>query len=92
MLGGMLALRNVFEAVIIVLAVGFVELKLIPMQETVRIIVMASTLLPLAFLSLIGIDGESLIQYFGHILNFLRRRRVLHFGQIGGLNERKKKK
>lgn len=88
----MLTLRNVFEAVLIVLAVGFVELKLIPMQETIRIIVMAATLLPLAFLSLMGIDGESLTQYFGHMLNFLRRRRGLHFGRIGGLDERKKKK
>ena len=42
-LGGMLSLRNIIEALILVLSIGFVELKLIPMTETVRIIVMIIT-------------------------------------------------
>ena len=71
-LGGILSLRN------------FIELKLIPMQETVRIIVMIVTLLPLGLLALTGIDGDSLLQYLGHIVKFLRNRRQLHFKKIGG--------
>lgn len=81
---GMLSLRNIFESVVLVLIVGFIELKLIPMQDTVRIVIMVITLLPIALMGLMGIDGESLFQYVGHVLRFLRRRRCLHFKKIGG--------
>lgn len=91
-LGGMLALRNVIEAVVLLVCLGFVEMKLIPMQETVRIIVMVITLLPLGLVALMGIDGDSLFQYMGHIGKFLRRRRRLHFNRIGGRNGKKDKK
>ena len=45
-LGGMFELRNVIEAIILLLIVGYPELRLIPMSGTVRIIVMAVTLIP----------------------------------------------
>ena len=67
-LGGILSLRNLIEAVVLIVGFGFIELKLIPMQETVRIIVMIVTLLPLGLLALTGIDGDSLLQYLGHIV------------------------
>lgn len=82
-LGGILSLRNLIEAVVLIVGFGFIELKLIPMQETVRIIVMIVTLLPLGLLALTGIDGYSLLQYLGHIVKFLRNRRRLHFKKIG---------
>ena len=56
-LGGLLSLRNIIEALILVAGIGFVELKLIPMQETVRIVVMVVTLLPLMLVGLMGLDG-----------------------------------
>ena len=83
-LGGILSLRNLIEAVVLIVGFGFIELKLIPMQETVRIIVMIVTLLPLGLLALTGIDVDSLLQYLGHIVKFLRNRRQLHFKKIGG--------
>lgn len=89
-LGGMLSLRNIIEALILVLSIGFVELKLIPMTETVRIIVMIITLLPIGIVALMGIDGDSLFRYVGHIFRFLRNRRRLHFMRIGGYGEIKK--
>ena len=89
-LGGMLSLRNVFEAFILVLVVGFIELKLIPMQDTVRIVIMVVTLLPIALVALMGIDGESLFQYIGHVFKFLKHRRRLHFKKIGGNREVKR--
>ena len=55
------------------------------MQETVRIIVMIVTLLPLGLFALTGIDGDSLLQYLGHVVKFLRNRRRLHFKKIGGI-------
>ena len=83
-LGGILSLRNLIEAVVLIVGFGFIELKLIPMQETVRIIVMIVTLLPLGLLALTGIDGDSLLQYLGHIVKFLRNRRQLHLKKIRG--------
>lgn len=89
-LGGMLSLRNIFEALVLVLIFGFAELKLIPMQDTVRIVIMIVTLLPIALVALMGIDGESLFQYIGHVFKFIKRRRRLHFKKIGGSSEIKK--
>lgn len=89
-LEGMLSLRNIVEALILVLSIGFIELKLIPMTDTVRIIVMIVTLLPLAIVALMGIDGDSLFQYIGHIFKFVRQRRRLHYKNIGGNCEREK--
>lgn len=89
-LGGMLSLRNVFEALVLVLIFGFIELKLIPMQDTVRIVIMVVTLLPIALVALMGIDGESLFQYIGHVFKFLKHRRRLHFKKIGGNREVKR--
>lgn len=89
-LGGMLSLRNIVEALILVLSIGFIELKLIPMTDTVRIIVMIATLLPLAIVALMGIDGDSLFQYIGHIFKFVHKRRRLHYKKIGGNCEREK--
>ncbi len=90
-LGGMLALRNIIEALILVLVIGFIELKLIPMTDTIRIIVMIVTLLPTAIVALMGIDGESLFRFVGHIFKFFRRRRKLHFRKIGRFNEKTEK-
>lgn len=89
-LGGMLSLRNIFEALVLVLIIGFIELKLIPMQDTVRIVIMVVTLLPIALVALMGIDGESLFQYIGHIFKFIKNRRCLHFKKVGGSSEIKK--
>lgn len=78
-LGGLLAVRNVIESVILVALIAFAEVKLLPIEDTARIVVMVVTLLPLGIVSLIGIEGDSLLQYFGYIVHFLFRRRKLHF-------------
>lgn len=75
--GGMVAPRNLIEAIVLVFALGFIEFKLIPMGETVRIIVMAITLLPLFMVALIGIDGDSLLQRLKHICKFMFNKRKL---------------
>ena len=81
--GGMLEPRNAVETLFLLILVGYPELFWIPMQATVRIVVMTVTLLPLAVLSLMGIDGDSLLQYLGHILSFWHYRRKLHFRRVG---------
>lgn len=81
--GGMLELRNAVEAVIIVGLIGYPELMLIPMSGTVRIVVMTVTLIPLAVIAMMGIDGDSLFQYVLHIIKFLTQKRNLHFRRVG---------
>lgn len=83
LLGGMIETRNAIETVLLVAAVGYPELFVIPMPGTIRIVVMTLTLLPLAVISVMGVDGGSLFQYIGHITRFWTHRRKLHFRRIG---------
>lgn len=92
LLGGMLEPRNAVETVILVCLAGYPELVLIPMQATVRIVVMVLTLLPLAVVSMMGIDGDSLGQYTGHMVRFLFRRRRLHMKRVGYTYEQEKRR
>ena len=59
LLGGMFHTRNVIEAGILALAVGFPILCL-GLSLTTRIILLCLTALPLALLALIGVSGNSL--------------------------------
>ena len=83
LLGGMIETRNAIETVLLVAAVGYPELFVIPMPGTIRIVVMTLTLLPLAVISVMGVDGGSLFQYIGHIIRFWTHRRKPHFRRIG---------
>ena len=83
LLGGMLETRNAIETVLLVVLLGYPELILIPMPGTIRIVVMTVTLLPLAVVSMMGIDGASLFQYVGHMIRFWINRRKLHFRRVG---------
>ena len=82
-LGGMLEPRNAVEAVILLVAVGYPELMWIPMPSTIRIVVMTVTLIPLAVVAMMGIDGDSLFQYLGHIVHYFINRRKLTFRRVG---------
>ena len=90
--GGMLEVRNTIEAVFLMLLIGYPQLAWIPMPGTVRIIVMTITLLPLGVLALMGIAGDSLFQYFGHMVRHFLRRRKLHFRRIGHRYDKTKQK
>ena len=83
LLGGMLETRNAVETGILVALVGYPELVWMPVSGTMRIVIMTVTLLPMAVVSLMGIDNDSLLQYFGHIVRFLYNRRRLHFRRVG---------
>ena len=78
-LGGLLSFRNAVETVVLLAGLGYIESALIPMSGMVRIIVMVLTMLPLGLITMMGIDGDSLFEYVGHIFKFLRRKRKLHF-------------
>lgn len=83
LLGGMIEPRNAVETIILLLLVGYPELMWIPMPGTIRIVVMVVTLMPLAVLCVMGIDGDSLFQFMGHIFRFWFSRRKLHMRRVG---------
>lgn len=81
-LGGLLEPRNALETAILLILVGYPEL-MIPMPGPLRIIVMAVTLIPLGILSAVGVNGDSLFQYVGHVIRFFINRRKLHLRRVG---------
>ena len=83
LLGGMVETRNAIEAVFLIGLVGYPELMWIPVTETIKIVIMTVTLLPLGVVAVMGIDGDSLLQYLGHMIAFWANRRKLHFRRIG---------
>lgn len=82
-LGGMLEPRNAVEALLLIVLIGYQELMLIPMPNTIRIVVMTVTLIPLGIVAVMGIDGDSLFQYLGHIVYYFVSRRKLTFRRVG---------
>jgi len=83
LLGGMVETRNAIEAVFLIGLVGYPELMWLPLSATIKIVVMTVTLLPLGVVAVMGIDGDSLLQYLGHMIAFWRNKRKLHFRRIG---------
>ena len=81
--GGMLEVRNTVEAVLLVGLVGYPELMWLPIPGTMKVVVMTVTLLPLGVVALMGIAGDSLLQYFGHMTRHWVRRRKLRYRRIG---------
>lgn len=83
LLGGMLEVRNTIEAILLVGLVGYPELMWMPVTGTIKVVIMTVTLLPLGVVALMGISGDSLLQYFGHIVRHAFNRRKLHYRRIG---------
>lgn len=81
--GGMVEYRNAIETGILLCIFGYPELVLFPMPAKIRIVTMVITLLPLTIVSIMGIGGDSLFQYLGHIFNFLFHKRKLHMQKVG---------
>ena len=83
LLGGMLETRNTAEAVILLLLVGYPELMWLHIPVTAKVVVMTMTLLPLGVFALMGLGGDSLLQFVTRMFLFWIRRRRLHFRRIG---------
>ena len=88
LLSGMLEARNTVETGFLLLIAGYPELMWLAAPAVVKVIVMTVTLLPLGVLGLMGIGGDSLLQFVGHVAKFLTRRRKLHYRRIGYVYEK----
>ena len=83
LLGGMLETRNTIEAIIMLGLVGYPEIAWLHTGATAKVVIMTVTLIPLGVISLMGIGGDSLMQYLSHIVRFGLNRRKLHYRRIG---------
>lgn len=83
LLGGMLETRNAIEAVILIFLVGYPELMWLSAPGAIKVVIMTLTLLPLGIFALIGISGDSLMQYVAGMARFWLHRRKLRFRRIG---------
>ena len=90
--GGMLELRNAVEAGFLLLLAGYPELMWLPVTGTIKIVIMTVTLLPLGVLAVMGIDGDSLFQYLGHVIKFAGSRRKIHMKRVGHRDQKKTRK
>ena len=81
--GGMLETRNTVETGILLFLIGYPELMWMNVSFMAKVIIMTVTLLPVGIIGLMGISGDSLIQYVIHMILFWKRRRKLHLRRIG---------
>lgn len=80
--GGLCEVRNTVEAAVLVLLIGYPELAWLHLALPLKVVVITITLLPLGVFALMGIGGESLLQYALHMAAYAKAKRVLHFERI----------
>ena len=83
LLGGMLEPRNTVETCILLFLLGYPQVVWLQAPFMVKIVIMTVTLLPAGIVGLMGIGGDSLVQFFKHMITFWLRRRKLHLRRIG---------
>ena len=90
--GGMIETRNAVETAILLFLIGYPELMWLHISLMIKIVVMTVTLLPAGIIGLMGISGDSLLQFIIHMVKFWIRRRKLHMRRIGYRYEQPRKK
>ena len=81
--GGMLETRNTVETAVLLFLIGYPLLMWAGMPGLAKVIVMTVILLPVAVIGLMGIGGDSLMQFLYHMARHWLRRRKLHLRRIG---------
>lgn len=80
---GMFNTRNLVEAIAVLVLIGYPEMKFLPFQTSIKVVIMIITLIPLVLFALIGIDGDSFVQFCEHVFMYLKNRRKMHFRRVG---------
>ena len=70
--GGLCEVRNTVEAVVLVALLGYPELAWLHLALPLKVVVITITLLPLGVFALMGIGGESLLQYALHMAAYAK--------------------
>ena len=83
-LGGMLALRNLIEAIAFGFLIYLIEDTLFfeSLGPKLTIIIMILSILPISLVSLIGINGDPLTKFVFSLFVFLKNKRKMRFRRI----------
>ncbi len=81
-LNGLFETRNVVEAVIVALVLGFPIVKLLSFSLMVKVIMCVLLVLPVVVFALIGIDGDSLSQYILRLIRHKNEKKKIHLKRI----------
>jgi hypothetical protein len=81
--GGMLETRNTVETGFLLILFGYPLLMWLSISVLTKVVIMTVTLLPIAVIGLMGIGGDSLLQFLYHMVRYWFRRRKLHMRRIG---------
>ena len=81
--GGMLETRNTVETCVLLILIGYPQLMWMHVPFMTKIVIMTVTLLPAGIAGLMGIGGDSLVQFLIHMILFWKRRRKLHLRRVG---------
>ena len=90
--GGMIETRHAIETVALLFIIGYPELMWMNVSFMTKIVIMTITLLPAGIVGLMGIGGDSLLQFIIHMIKFWVRRRKLHMRRIGYRYDQTRKK
>ena len=90
--GGMIETRNAVETAVLLFLIGYPQLMWMNVPLMTKIVIMTVTLLPAGIIGLMGISGDSLLQFIIHMIKFWVRRRKLHMRRIGYRYDQTRKK
>ena len=90
--GGMIETRNAIETAILLFILGYPQFMWMHVSFMVKVVIMTVTLLPAGIVGLMGIGGDSLLQFIIHMIRFWVRRRKLHMRRIGYRYDQTRKK
>lgn len=72
--GGMFKVRNVVEAIVLMIALGY-PIALLPVSITIRLVLLAIVCLPVGILALVGINHGPLSEY---LIDVFKYRKIAH--------------
>lgn len=80
---GMFKTRNFIDALIVILVVGYPEVKFITLELTIKAAIICVTMIPLIAFSLIGISGDSLFERLILMIRYCAFQKKYHFKRVG---------
>jgi len=91
-LGGRIGTRNAVELAVFCGPLVYLESKLLRFSIQTNIIIALVTILPVAFLCVFGVGGETISQLLLALIRYFRSKRVLHYDMFTQVNSDERKK
>ena len=79
---GMFEIRNVVEAIIAVVVIGYSMFHLLTIDIKMKLVIMIVVLVPIGISALIGFQGDSITLFIKKLFLFIRNKRKLRYRRI----------